>query len=163
MNSLSGRRDQRPVWPHLPMLVAPASAPQVASGQSHRSPHLEPAESRVAVPGHSGPRQAKVDLQPRQAMQRAQQPGRRQRPSGPQRGRSDTVPFREPSHAQHAEQLAALRRSSGAAATSSGRQQAPQRAAQRPRQQRPMLQAAVNSNKPRDWKVGSPAASHPSQ
>ncbi len=94
-------------------------------------------------------------------MQRVQQPGRRQRPSGPQRGRSDTLPYREAPQTQNAEQLAASRRSSGAAATTSGRRQPPQRAVQRPRQQRPMIQAAVNSNKPRDWKVKSDANSEP--
>jgi len=90
-------------------------------------------------------------------MQRVQQPGRRQRAGGPQRGRSDTLPYREAPQTQNAEQLAASRRVSGAAATTSGRRQPPQRAVQRPRQQRPMIQAAVNSNKPRDWKVTADA------
>ena len=159
-SSLIGHPGQRQVWPRLLMLVAPAPSQQAASKQSHRSPQSEPTDSRPAVPAPRGPgRHAKLELQPRQPMQRVQQPGRRQRPGGPQRGRSDTLPYREPLPTQNAEQLAASRRSSGAAATTSGRRQPPQRAVQRPRQQRPMIQAAVNSNKPRDWKVNASAAS----
>ena len=134
-------------------MVVLAPAPQVARGPPVNDVHPQQVEGRPPVPGAAGPRHAKLELQPRQPLQRAQQPFRRQRLGPPQRGRADTVPYREHAPLQQAQQLAA-RRSSNAAATSSGREQPPlQRSAQRSRQQRPVLQTAVSSNKPRDWKV----------
>ena len=134
-------------------MVVLAPAPQVVGGPPLNGSHVTATEERAAVSTPAGPRHAKLMVQPRQPMQRAQQSGRRQRLGPPQRGRADTVPYREHASAQQAQQLAA-RLSSNAAATSSGRMQPPsQRPAQRTRQQRPVLQTAVSSNNPRDWKV----------